>query len=288
MLVIDKASYHNRFTEESKTPKSNWRKARIITWLCEKGEDRVTIENRIVPQLISLSKKYFVQKEHVVDRLLAAKNISVLRLPTKHCEYNPIELVWAKMKGYVATHNTSARNTKPVIELIHEAFSTVTPDYCSKVEEHCKRITDKAIAAESIIDVQVRPMLINLDDDEDDDMEDEAEFAPTRDNGVNEVYSPAPAQPATPASAPAQPGPPPSAHAPPDPTTAAQPTVIDISGSTDSDSESDIIFSRVQPCIRMIIADDPDPSERPSTAHGSIRISNRKSGPNSDEEVFDN
>ena len=189
VVVIDKASYHNRFTEKSKTPKSNWRKERILTWLCEKGEDRATIGSLIVPQLISLSKKYFVKKEHVVDEILAEKNISVLRLPTKHCEYNPIELVWAKMKGYVATQNTSSRNTKALIELIHQSFSEVTAEYCSKVVEHCRRITDKAIAAESIIDVQVRPIIINLDDDEDDNMEDDTEFTPKRDDGVNECFS---------------------------------------------------------------------------------------------------
>ena len=31
--------------------------------------------------------------------------IDVLRLPTKHCEYNPVEMIWSQIKGYVASHN---------------------------------------------------------------------------------------------------------------------------------------------------------------------------------------
>ena len=38
-----------------------------------------------------------------VDKILAEKGITVLRLPTKHCEYNPIELVRSFFEQYLLT-----------------------------------------------------------------------------------------------------------------------------------------------------------------------------------------
>ena len=90
----------------------------------------------------------------------------MLRLPTKHCEYNPIELVWAKVKRYVADHNTTTRNATAMMNLIHESFQTITPDFCKKVVEHCKEVMDTAMEAEKLIDVEVRPFIINLAEDQ--------------------------------------------------------------------------------------------------------------------------
>jgi len=101
-----------------------------------------------------------------VDKILADKGIKVLRLPTKHCEYNPIELVWAKVKRYVADNNTATRNAVSMIEMIHNSFKTVTPSFCKKVVEHCKGVMDMAMKAEKLIDVEVRPIIINLASDD--------------------------------------------------------------------------------------------------------------------------
>ena len=90
----------------------------------------------------------------------------MLRLPTKHCEYNPIELVWAKVKRFVADNNTTARSTKALIDLIHEAFETVTPEFCLKSVEHCKAVMDGAMDVEKLVDVKIRPVIINLDEDD--------------------------------------------------------------------------------------------------------------------------
>ena len=101
-----------------------------------------------------------------VDKILAEKDIAVLRLPTKHCEYNPIELVWAKVKRYVADKNTTARSASAIMELIREAFTLIQPEFCKKVVEHCKKVMDTAMDAENLIDVEVRPVLIDLINDD--------------------------------------------------------------------------------------------------------------------------
>lgn len=43
-------------------------------------------------------------KKFAIDEM-AKELITVLRLPLYNCELNPIELIWAYMKEYVARHN---------------------------------------------------------------------------------------------------------------------------------------------------------------------------------------
>ena len=63
------------------------------------------------------------------------KQIKVLRLPTKHCFFNPIELVWAYIKGYVARRNhtcklkESERLTKEAITMVIEVFVCLIRHY---------------------------------------------------------------------------------------------------------------------------------------------------------------
>lgn len=99
-----------------------------------------------------------------MDEIFAAKGITVLRLPTKHCEYNPIELVWAKVKSFIAKENTGAPKKDAIIKLVHKAFSTVNADFCAKVVQHCMEVMDKAMEAEKLIDVKVRPVIISSAD----------------------------------------------------------------------------------------------------------------------------
>lgn len=42
-----------------------------------------------------------------IDALLAAKGYTVFRLPPYHPNLNPIEMVWATFKNYVAKKNAS-------------------------------------------------------------------------------------------------------------------------------------------------------------------------------------
>ena len=63
----------------------------------------------------------------------------VLRTPVRHCELNPIELIWAQVKGFVAKNNTTFR-LKDVKELTYAAFGKITKDVWTKAEEHVIKI----------------------------------------------------------------------------------------------------------------------------------------------------
>jgi hypothetical protein len=54
-------------------------------------------------------------------------------------ELNPIELIWAQVKGFVAKNNTTFR-LKDAKELTYAAFGKITKDVWTKAEEHVVKI----------------------------------------------------------------------------------------------------------------------------------------------------
>jgi hypothetical protein len=63
----------------------------------------------------------------------------VLRTPVRHCELNPIELIWAQVKGFVAENNTTFR-LKDVKELVYGGFGRITKEVWAKAEDHVLKI----------------------------------------------------------------------------------------------------------------------------------------------------
>jgi transposase len=48
----------------------------------------------------------------------------LLRLPPYHCEFNPIELIWGDLKGYIGRENSTFK-LNDVKNLIQEGFSQI-------------------------------------------------------------------------------------------------------------------------------------------------------------------
>ena len=87
-----------------------------------------------------------------------ARGHRVLSLPPYYSELNPIELIWAQLKGNIATKNTSY-NLKVVRELLNEAFAAVNVERCRGCCRHVVEV-EKALwqidnLKESIISVLV-------------------------------------------------------------------------------------------------------------------------------------
>jgi len=49
----------------------------------------------------------------------------VIQLPPYHCQYNPIELIWAQVKNKVATKNNTFKLVD-IKKLTHEALDSIT------------------------------------------------------------------------------------------------------------------------------------------------------------------
>lgn len=102
VIVMDNASYHSVLAE--KRPTSSWLKGDIKAWLIEKGAK--PSEELLKGQLLELARNYGSgSKKYVIDTIAADAGHKVVRLPPYHCQYNPIELIWAQVKTYVAKKN---------------------------------------------------------------------------------------------------------------------------------------------------------------------------------------
>ena len=131
VIVIDNASYHSRYTESSKTVTTKNKKAEIQEWLTSKGIDWEKKDT--VSVLLKKAKTVFVEKKYVVDQIVQDfshandVDIRILRLPVGHCDLNPIELIWAQVKNWIARNNTKP-NFTAVKELTPKSLGLVTAE----------------------------------------------------------------------------------------------------------------------------------------------------------------
>ena len=67
----------------------------------------------------------------------------------RHCELNPIELIWAQVKRYEAFRNSKM---KDVLNLTHEALAYIASDALKKAADRVISIEDRLCAYEGIIE----------------------------------------------------------------------------------------------------------------------------------------
>lgn len=163
VIVMDNASYHSKLIE--KIPRLGWRKADIIEWLIKKGEQ---VGNELtIDQLLLLTKKYDTGKKCLIDTIAKEAGHRVVRLPPYHCQYNPIELIWAQVMQEVAKKNNYRMADLKL--LVKQALDQVTPYNWMKAVQH----TDELIANDAnhsiAIDNFVHSFIINIEDDSSDD-----------------------------------------------------------------------------------------------------------------------
>jgi transposase len=122
IIVMDNVSYHSTTSENY--PKSNTKKFDVQQWLTNKGIDFSPLET-----LCELRErvKYVTprEKNYELDEIALQMGHSVVRLPPYHCQYNPIELIWAQIKNKVAELNTTFKIVD-VEKLVNEVIDSVT------------------------------------------------------------------------------------------------------------------------------------------------------------------
>ena len=147
-------------------------------WLAEKGEGYVEeLKLHIIHELLDFCIKHRAT-EYAVDKIFAQNEIDVLRLPTKHCEYNPIEMIWSQIKGYVASHNMKWTSLINMKQLVLEVFSSISPEYCQKVCDHVKHLEEVTIQVEMAMDPIVEQIIIKVGESSDEDSDVELEETP--------------------------------------------------------------------------------------------------------------
>ncbi|XP_072400789.1 uncharacterized protein [Diabrotica undecimpunctata] len=103
VVVLDNASYHSRLV--ARIPTMSDKKAVLQNWLREKS---IPYGDIVKMELMTIIRQHRgTYRQHVIDKMARVHGITVLRLPPYHCELNPIELIWAQIKGYVGRENVT-------------------------------------------------------------------------------------------------------------------------------------------------------------------------------------
>ncbi|XP_049273670.1 uncharacterized protein LOC119399462 [Rhipicephalus sanguineus] len=161
VIVMDNAPYHSVRLE--KVPTSSTRKADIQSWLTQKNiaffQDQLKAE---LLDLVNDHKKMF--SAYRVDVLGKAVGHDFVRLPPYHCEFNPIEMIWSQVKGYVAANNTSF-TLAGVEKLVPESIALVTPDNWLRACNHVEKSEDEFWQRDGLIDAKLDQLIIPLGSD---------------------------------------------------------------------------------------------------------------------------
>lgn len=192
VVVIDNASYHNK--QIDKCPTSNNTKADMQQWLSDKNipftPQMLKVE---LYELIKLHKPTNIR--YVIDDMFKAQGFDVLRLPPYHPELNAIELIWADVKNWVASHNVTFKFSD--VELLTKTkFESMTAADWQKKCENVKKFEEHFFGNQGNLEDTVESFIINLgvesSDDEDNDSTDGSDDSDDDGNisGVDELASP--------------------------------------------------------------------------------------------------
>lgn len=160
VLVIDRATYHTTLTKETQPAKSTFRKQEFAEWLVSHGvqyNGMKTVDDYL--QLKRVELAYLCKQNtpvpiYQVAVLAQRANCDILLLPVAHPELNPIEMVWAYVKGEISRKNVDF-SLKEVERLAHEALDGFKEENWVNYVAHCIKIEDKYLEAADEIPIEM-------------------------------------------------------------------------------------------------------------------------------------
>ncbi|XP_072392495.1 uncharacterized protein [Diabrotica undecimpunctata] len=123
----------------------------MVKWLQEKSipfQEKLTKPE--LYKIIQANKPRF-PPVCALDYELGQHGHQVLRLPPYHPELNPIEKIWALVKGRVAPHNTTF-NINDIENITRITFSEVLIEEWARICKHVQKYENTQIAKEHLLD----------------------------------------------------------------------------------------------------------------------------------------
>lgn len=144
--------------------------------LCHTPVRRCQVEKGAQPtddllkrELYEMAKTFSNGNKYRIDTVAEEAGHEVVRLPPYHCQYNPIELVWAQVKTYVAQRNTfKMADLKP---LLKEALRNVTPQNWMEAVRHAEQLQNQDARQDIAVDFAHDPLIIDLSESSDEEFD---------------------------------------------------------------------------------------------------------------------
>ena len=161
IIIMDNASYHSRVL--NKLPTTNSRKKEIQEWL--QNHEIAYDPTETTPELLARVALYKTREKICeLDEIALEMGHEVIRLPAYHCQYNPIEMIWAKVKGEVAELN----NTFRLADVERLTNDRVTREDWESRVAHVEKLQEDDFEKEVARDDTIESVIINLRDSESD------------------------------------------------------------------------------------------------------------------------
>lgn len=95
--------------------------------------------NCLKKELLHIVERNKPEKMYAADQLAEKYNHKVLRLPSYHCIFNPIELIWGITKSYYNKHiGRDGKSVESCLNMWKEALMAVPEDAWANSVRHCE------------------------------------------------------------------------------------------------------------------------------------------------------
>ncbi|XP_050294327.1 uncharacterized protein LOC126734670 [Anthonomus grandis grandis] len=164
VIILDNAPYHS--VQENKVPTKSSIKKDMTEWLTKNGIQHDPAARKWeLFEIIQRNKPPSDEKNYVVDRIIRTHGHVALRTPPYMCELNPIELVWAQLKNYIRSHNTTGDLAmKNLAQLVQDGIESLTPLHWVNCCKHVMEIENKFWETDQIMEEVEQLIITNAGD----------------------------------------------------------------------------------------------------------------------------
>jgi len=140
VLVVDRAPYHMKLTEESRPANSSMKKSQLADWVEEHDASPTNWpptwrHAKTVAQMRAQDTKHRPTPRYLVQDLAEEFDVSIIFSPVAHPELNPIEMVWGTVKVALRYANVTFNLTR-LQELVDVEFNKMPAAIWAKYEDH--------------------------------------------------------------------------------------------------------------------------------------------------------
>jgi hypothetical protein len=108
------------------------------------------------------------EKIYKIDQIFNAHGHAVIRLPPNMCDFDPIELAWAKLKNPIRINNVSGdikmnRLHESVLEATLQISIVDWEEYC----KHVEKLEEEYWVNDGLMESRMEQLIINLEESDD-------------------------------------------------------------------------------------------------------------------------